>query len=215
MKPGVAASLTIVHALAGTDNLYVNFNGLRLTDGTYFSDLQTLTYGFAQNFGGYSGSQQIGISRPSDTASQNKHLLLLNLDLALNSMQTLFIAGSAAFPDTVLSNDVLPYQAQNDSTVGVRFVNLSVNNPTIDIGLGGNMINSEQSMLPYKALTAYALHSLRSSQASYVFEFRDHESGELLGSCVVDEQQRSKNLTLILLPQPEIFFGSRVVITGN
>lgn len=109
----------------------------------------------------------------------------LNIPVALNSIQTLFLAGNLQQPDTFLVIDVPLSFAIEDSSMSFRFVNLSPGSTPVSVNLQGEASGSEVASLSYKNITAFRKYRADASVSEYIFEFRDAATEELLATLPV------------------------------
>lgn len=154
----------------------------------------------------------------SDTLSNNKGTLskyMFNsvLNLSGNTAYSLFITGSdTTSPDFLFVQDNLPYHSSSDSTVGIRFANLSANSAPVSLNIQGQPYGGEVSSLAYKGITGFKNYAATFGTGSYVFEFRDAGTGSLLttytlngvntSSTTIVNNVRFKDLTIALIGQP-------------
>jgi hypothetical protein len=99
---------------------------------------------------------------------------------------------------TVLLEDKIPlYQ---DSTSGVRFINLSPNSQPITVNIQGSTL-SRFGTLSYKQISDFKPFTTKGQNLSngYIFEVRDAQSGSLL---------------TMFTWTPKVFFCNTLVITG-
>lgn len=188
LKPGTGTSaLMMVNGLVGNSRLYTNFNGTELSGIKSYGNLTLFSYGtYLLPNTSYVGQQKLGIYRPADTLQGGKPLINLILNLQVNTVNTLFLTGTEQAPDTLFTTNQLPYHAPADSTMGIRFVNISVGGNPISVNLTGQANGSTVENLPYKSTTGFKNHSTRSAIARYTFEFRDKVTGELMASYTLD-----------------------------
>lgn len=206
------SSLTIVNGLVGNDFLLTDFKRDQST-GDYFSMMDGIGYGTATYFNSYSGQQPLALYHMPDTTAASAPVFRLTLALPVNTIHTLFLAGTPADPDQLLTTDQLPYHPASDSTMGIRFVNISKGSAPVSVNLAGQAKGSEATGLAYKNITTFKNYNAGSQVTSYTFEFRDQATGVLLGSCTVDgvnndgsssspNIRRYKNFTIALLGAP-------------
>jgi hypothetical protein len=211
-KVSGTAALTIVNGVTDNNLLYTNFNGDK-SNGTYYQGMVQIAYGNSTFFNNYVGQQKLGLYTPQDTAANSKPVFSLVLDLPVNTIHTLFLMGTTAAPDRLFTTDVLPYHAATDSTMGIRFVNLSKDISAVSVNVMGLADGSEVKDLPYKSITQFKNYPAGTAINSYTFEFRDKITGAFIGSCVVDgvnndgsiatpNIRRYRNYTLALLGAP-------------
>ncbi|MFX1708940.1 hypothetical protein PV783_33550 [Chitinophaga sp. CC14] len=182
--PG-SASLTMINAVVGNSSLVTNFNGSNPFD--YYLANRIYYKAFNENnncYTQFSGSQPLALYQYPDTTEKSVPLFNLVLDLPLGSIHTLFLTGTVTAPDTLFVKDDLPYQLTTDSSMGIRFVNLSPGSNDISINIKGQTGAPEVARLPYKGSTIFKDYSAGFEVPDYEFEFRDAASGALLGSYI-------------------------------
>jgi hypothetical protein len=221
-KVSGTAALTIVNGVTDNSFLYTNFNGDK-SNGTYYQGMVQIAYGNSKFFNSYFGQQKLGLYAPQDTTANSKPVLSLTLDMPVNTIHTLFLTGTTAASDQLFTTDVLPYHAATDSTMGIRFVNLSKDISAVSVNLMGQANGSEVKDLSYKGITPFKNYPAGTAISSYTFEFRDKITGTLIGSCVVDgvnndgstatpNIRRYRNYTLAFLGAPGGLAPDRVLI---
>lgn len=181
------ASLNLINAVVDCPKLITNFKGTEPID-YYLAGI--LDYNRADDrnmFSVHAGTQRLGLYKYNDTGSKSKPLYDLTLDLPVGSVHSLFLTGTVSEPEMLLVKDALPYHALADSTMGVRFVNLSKGDP-VSVNIINKANGSEVSQLAYKESTAFTIYPARIDIASYVFEFRDAASGTLITSFTTENK---------------------------
>jgi hypothetical protein len=218
--PGTAA-LTIINAVPNsTPSLVTNFGG---TDPiVWYNSALKLTYATVtvnSQTSAYSGEQPLAIYRFPDTAAHSTPLYDLVLDLQPGAMHTLFLTGTLAAPDTMFTTDYPPYHNTVDSTIGIRFVNLSAGSNPISVNLIGNANGSEVSSLPYKGITDFKNYSTTSKISAYKFELRDAGTGALLISQEITgfngtgtNGRRYRNFTLAYMGLPNDLATRKILL---
>ncbi len=94
--------------------------------------------------------------------------------------------------------------------MGIRFVNLLKGSSPVSINLQGMQNGSEQASLVYKDITPFIKYKATAGINSYVFEFRDAASGNVLqtytladinapGTSAEPNRRRYRNLTIVLM----------------
>jgi hypothetical protein len=169
------AVVTVVNAMAGAYTLQFAEAGTN----------EPLSYNVSRRYSSHTGSFRFQpFVRDETTYEPIKPAVYdLNIPVALNSIQTLFLAGNLQQPDTFLVKDDPISFAIGDSSMGIRFVNLSPGSTTVSVNMQGAANGSEISSLPYKNITAFRKYRADASVNDYIFEFRDAASQELLASC--------------------------------
>lgn len=203
------ASLSIINAIPGSNDLLPNFK----QDGAIpYRQAAVLRY---KNFfmtdnrmRYYSGHQRLRIFQMPDTTSKDQPLFDLNIDLPVGSIHTLFLTGSPDAPDTLMiRNEQIPFFPQGDSTMAIRFVNLSKGSAPVSVNIRGLADGSEVQNLGYKSITGFVHYPVRLQLQNYVFEFRDAASGTLLASYTTLGLQQTT-------PNPWIFKSFTIAFTG-
>ena len=184
VAPG-SASLGIVHAVAGSKPLAVNFSN----DGPVpYKTGKQLTYQYfdgRNQFKAYSGEQRLRLFQYPDTTDKDLPLFDLQLNLPVGSMSTLFLTGTVEAPDTYFTRDTIPWFPATDSSMAIRFVNLSPGSDPVSINVTGLANGSEVSSIRYKDITGFRNYAATSSISEYVFEFRDAVSGDFITSYTI------------------------------
>lgn len=186
VPPG-AVSLTIVNTL--TTSLIVNFNEqdsiIYLNRGTN----QIIEWNKSLAYSLQSGSQIVNLREVYPVWPghewEDHSLLKLLFALPAGTIGSLFIAGTVDDPDTLFVKDVPPDIPLADSSMGIRFVNLSGGKTAVRVNLQGQPDGSEADNLPYKGVTDFRKYPADASAQSYLFEFRDAADGALLATCSI------------------------------
>jgi hypothetical protein len=180
------SAITIVNAVVGSNPLVTNFtpgNGGKGGPDTlaYYYSATQIRYSSFTEFGWYTGNTSLSVSPITDTFFVAWSGMV---DLTPNTIHTLFLIGPDSTQiDTLFTLDSPPGHPPTDSSVGVRFVNVSPGSQPVSVDLQGMSPGSEVESLSYKGVTPFKSYSANSnSPGSYVFEFRDPTSGNLLAS---------------------------------
>lgn len=210
--PAGTASLTMINAVVGSSpSLVTNFSGTATPITWYYNALKLVygTWNATYQQGSYSGKQQLAVYRYPDTSSHSTPLFNVTLDLPAGTIHTLFLTGTVTAPDTLFTTDSPPYHPPSDSSMGMRFVNLSPGRAPVSVNITGGANGSEVSSLSYKSITDFKNYPATAGVSSYNFEFRDAATGVLIGSYPVTNinnpgtnARRFRNLTLALLGLP-------------
>jgi hypothetical protein len=146
----------------------------------YFDNAQSISYGKAQLYSLLSGSNSFYIVQRTDTIEISPKFDMLSgmLNLTAGGIYSFFLAGDTSAVDTFFVQDYIP--VYTDSSVGVRFVNLSSGSGPMNINLQGNpATQTEFSNLGYKQISAFKPYSANSSApGSYTFVIHDQVSGD-------------------------------------
>ncbi|QEC43130.1 DUF4397 domain-containing protein [Pseudobacter ginsenosidimutans] len=214
-NPRGTATLLMFNAVTGSDTLVTSFNGTETI--RYFKTANRLVYGevispyfFNMNgqFNSYAGDQPIVLYNNNDTTSKSQPVFDLQVNLPVSSISSLFLTGSLADPDTLFTRDHLPYHPSTDSSMGIRFVNLSPGNMKLSVNLAGETHGSEVSGLQYKGITGFTNYPVTEGVEEYNYEFRDASNGDLITTFTIDvrnsqsgnfiiNQRRYRNYTLM------------------
>lgn len=204
------ASFNFTYATINGSPLVIQFNNKPVI----FSSLTTvneLNYGAANLFSPVSGNVTTAFIQSTDTT----HTLFKGtFNLQNANTYSLFLTGTVNQPDTLFIHDQLPYYPATDSVGGIRFINLSTGSNPVSVDIKGNANGSEVQSLAYKGVTGFKTYAATHTISSYVFEFRDQASGNLLASYTTSGVNNStgtntttntfrfKNHTLALIGQP-------------
>jgi hypothetical protein len=174
--PGTA-SLTVVNAVAGNYALATQFS-----NDPAISWSTMITFASYQEFSSYSGIQPLVLYQVPDTLPKSAPLFSFTLNLPVNSIRSLYLTGTTSAPDTVFTTDAPPYHPMTDSSMGIRFINLSPGSAPVSVDIQGGANGSEAASVPYKSITAFRNYPATSVVTGYNFEFREAASGILLAS---------------------------------
>lgn len=204
------ASLTLINAIPGsTPSLVTNFSGA--SPITWYKNALKLVYGTSTNANlalAYRGEQKLAIYRFPDTTAHSTPLLDLDLHLQPGNIYSLFLTGTLTEPDTLFTTDIIPYYPTSDSSMGIRFVNLSPGSDPISINITGSANGSEVGSLSYKGITGFKKYRATAADSKYTFEFRDAATGTLLSSFDVtgvnaaSNTRRFRNFTVAFMGLP-------------
>ncbi|MDB5089224.1 MAG: hypothetical protein JWR09_3218 [Mucilaginibacter sp.] len=179
----ITSSLTVINAVPGSSPLATNFS-TNYTLTSYYKNALRINYGTfssSYEFGSHSGTTPLELYQYPDTLSSSTPLYKLSLNLGSGSIHTLFLTGLLSSPDTLFTTDHPRYHSSSDSTMGVRFVNLSPGSNPVSVDIQGKANGSEVSSLAYKGITGFKNYVTNSTVSSYTFEFKDAATGTLLG----------------------------------
>lgn len=174
------ASLNIINAISNSQPV---IPVLGTTGSIQYFSATTVSYGTGQLYSPISGPNSIYIVQGTDTANPKLRLFNGTLDLAAGDIYSFFVGGDTTNTDTLFVQDHIP--VHNDSTTGVRFVNLSPGSGPISITLDGNPASqTEFDGLGYKKISSFKTYpaNLGASGSQYVFVIRDQATGDSLTS---------------------------------
>ena len=185
------ASLTVVNAIPNSTNLVPVIGSTQAL--AWFASAQYIPFsGFFQYSVGPGSDTVYVVQQNADTleigAKVNADMFYGILSLSKNQIYSLYLCGKdTSSPDYLFTVDTLPYHSPSDSTVGIRFVNLSAGSNPVSINLEGSQNGSEVSSLSYKSITrfkSYNSNSLLTSGAD-TFVIRDAITGDSLTSFTI------------------------------
>lgn len=161
------SSTYVINAAVGAGAVKVNLGG---SNGFAYSRAPDLAYGASGLYSGFTGSNSINIVSSADTTKT-----IFNRTINLQAINTIFVAGQAPNIDTIYRAEtnfpyINPTVNRPDSSMYVRFVNLSPNSPPLNINIQSAPTN-ETTALPYKGITAYKKYAALTK--NYTFEIRD------------------------------------------
>lgn len=204
-----AVSLTIVNAVVGSNTLRPNFTG---TGSIRFADTWPINYGdfnLATNiYPRAAGIVTLGLYQMPDTLAKDQPLFNLQLNLPEASIHSLYLTGTVNEPDTMLIRDVVPGYASSDTSMGIRFVNLSKSSDPVTVNLQGQPDGSETGAIAYKKYTDFKKYRVRNGVGKYIFEFRNTVTGNVDASYTADfiddinNRWVYRNFTLAFIGKP-------------
>jgi hypothetical protein len=209
------ASLNVINALPTSAPLILVQGNISSTVGM-FAGIGTLSYAGIAVLTPRSGSETlVALQRNADTASvtvQGGHYMFSSeLSFSAGGFYSLYITGADTIsPDYLFVQDTVT--KRTDSTAGIRFVNLSTGSNPVSVDIKGQANGSVVVNLAYKGITNFMSFPATSAISSYIFEFRDATSGNLLASYTLNGVNTDsptianmvlfKNLTIALIGQP-------------
>jgi len=177
VKINPISAITIVNAVVNANPLIADFSGVDSV-AAYYSTTQQIAYGCSLEYSIASSKTPVVIYQISDT---NWAFYKNILNLQPSAVYSLFLSGSDTMHiDTLLTQDNPPYHSSSDSTVVIRFINLSPGSNPISVDIEGNPNGSEVNSLAYQSITTFKSYVANQSITQYNFEIRDATSGELL-----------------------------------
>lgn len=192
------ASVNIVNAVASSPGIIPVFGTSEAIQ--YFANAPNIYYQNSQVYSPLSGSNNLYIIENNDTTvlAPKRQMFSGTINLAAGGIYSLFLAGDSIKPDTMFIQDQIP--VYNDSSAGIRFINLSPGSNPISINLVGNnpVTQQEFSSLGYKAISSFRKYVANSNiSGNYSFEVHDQGSGNLLKT-VIWHYTLFRNNTLVI-----------------
>jgi len=168
-------TVNVVNAMA-TANPIAPFFG---EGPAHYANYPAIGYQSAGLFSPLSGTVPVSVVPMTDTTF---HIFSGSLTFQPNGIYSFFLAGDTTKPDTVLTFDKIP--VYNDSSSGVRFINLSPGSQALSVTLAGNPASrTEFSGLTYKKISGFNKYLADSSiPGDYMFVIRDEATGDSLTS---------------------------------
>ena len=194
-----AATIQVINAVVDVPVVKVNPSG-----GRYSFKKTTDSVKYSANkfyFSPTGGSSIRAVASPDST----KVLFSRSVNLK-SAVYTLYLAGTAASPDTLFREEVnFPFISMNkmftaaDSIVNVRFVNLSPNSTPIKVRIA-NAATDEIANLPYKTIGSWKAYPAKLTSTPYSFQVRSVADDALLATfnLTANAANRFKNVTLVI-----------------
>ncbi len=168
------SSLNVVNTVVNISKIQVNYFGSAVVYGTY---LANINYGANAQYSIPVGSDPITIVAATDTIHP---VFNQSINTVAGGIYSLFLCGQSSAVEGVVLQDNIP--AVQDSSAGVRFVNLSPNSQPVTINLQGNLATQiEFSGLAYKQVANFKIYPATYKYGTkYTFEIRDAATGTIL-----------------------------------
>ena len=184
------ASITVVNASPDNPQVVAVISDTLVP---FYRNTAPIDYGSAQEYAYCAGKTPLILTSSADTVNP---FFRGDLDLKSGGTFSFFIAGELKDVDTLLLQDVLP--THQDSSGGVRFINLSTNSQPMSVNLAGNdPSQTEFSGLAYKQASSFKAYTSDLTTNSYTFEIRDQSSGNLLTTFYWTTTLRQNNTLVI------------------
>lgn len=125
-----------------------------------------------------------------------------SVKMADREMYTLFLGGDTNNVESILIRDDLP--VHNDSTAGVRFINLASGSSPVKVTLSTSPEMNEFGDVQYKQITEFKSFPATSVNTAYTFEVRNASTDEIIASVTMSGSSlgsfvpRFRNVTLVL-----------------
>jgi hypothetical protein len=151
--------------------------GATLTFGSTTQTVRNYSYNW---FPVLAGQSQVNLNIPATSTTQAIFYYNQTQSITNGMAYSLFLAGpSPSSIDAVLITEKYTPQYA-DSVCGVRFINLSPGSNPISVDIQGQPLGSEANTLAYKAYSDFKQYPAKAINTSYLFEFRDSATGNLL-----------------------------------
>jgi hypothetical protein len=190
------ASFTIVHAMTGGNRIVPKL-GLDTARRYYVNSassavLTKISYGNSLQYSAVAGNIALSVVPITDTTFK---IFQGNLPLVSGGIYSFFLSGDTLHADTLLVKDEIP--TYNDSTAGIRFVNLSNGGKSLSLNLAGDPGNKQVPSLGYRQITGFLPYDARTIGGSYSFDIRDGASGDSL-TTITWNYITYKNTTIVI-----------------
>jgi hypothetical protein len=176
LKTTPVASINIVNASVNLAASKASF-----TDpgsASYYLITATTAYG-ANTVYGVSANTSVPLT-VINSADSTKILYNNTLNFSNGETYTLYLAGTATAPDTIQRKESIPFY--NDSSCGVRFINLSYNSTPIRVTLSTTPTVNEVVSLGYKAQSDFIKYDATLPNNTRIFQVRDASTNTVLAS---------------------------------
>jgi hypothetical protein len=178
------SAFTVVNAVIGSNPLITDLTGADSV-AAYLTTTAQIGYSSFFEYSIQSGNVPLTVYQTTDTLNPVFKTGLKNsaLNLESSKIYSLFLSGQIGtqnLVDTLLTQDNPPFHPATDSTVGIRFVNVSPGSSPISVNIQGNPNASEVPTLSYRTITGFKNYPATISVTQYTFEIRDAASGNLL-----------------------------------
>ncbi|EHQ24614.1 DUF4397 domain-containing protein [Mucilaginibacter paludis] len=186
------ASINIINASTDVPALAFNFTA---TSIPWYKNQALIGYGSSAEYGIPSGNVSYNTLSSADTS---KTLLHGTFNFKGGGIYSIYFTGTLPTIETVLLEDNIP--VNQDSTSGVRFINLSPDAGPVTVTLQGG-VDNEFSALNYKQISTFKKYPATKSitnNGGYNYEVKDAEN----------------NLIATFNWDPQVFKNNTVVISG-
>jgi len=186
LPPTAIASFNIVNVIPDAVNGVTPIFGT-LDSPYHYADLyNSIYYSGSFNYAPENGVNSLAIYQSTDTptAKFDNYIFNGNITVKTGAIYSLFLGGDTSKVDTLLTQDIIPFYAPSDSSVGIRFVNMSTGSMPFSVTLNGNPASqTEFSNIAYKGVTGWNKYPGTSAVGGgYTFVLRDQATGDSLTS---------------------------------
>lgn len=189
-EPVPLSSITITNVVVG---------GAQAMLGNHTATIQNINNNSGVNFSIPAGKSQLYVWPVGDSLHPYYNQSLTS---APQEIYSLFLTGTPAAVDTLLIRENLP--VHNDSTFGVRFINLAPGSPAVKLTLSTSATVSELGDVSYKQASAFKIYPASSTNTTYNFQIRNAATDALISSVAFSGTSaatgipRFNNITLVL-----------------
>ncbi|HTD42520.1 MAG TPA: DUF4397 domain-containing protein [Mucilaginibacter sp.] len=161
------AALNVINASSDIPSVAVNFT---LSPISFYKQNAILSYGSSSDYPQSAGIVPLTLVSSIDTTH---NIFQGNLNLAAGGIYSLYLYGSLPKIDTLFLKDNIP--VHQDSTCGIRFINLSSDSGPISVDVqGGTTVDF--SSIAFKYITAFKTYPVTAAiknNGGYIFEVKD------------------------------------------
>ena len=200
------AAITVVNLAIDAGTVKVNYFGNPITWATYTANTNTTnatatvnapsTLGFATQgkYGLFAGNNPIVIVPTNDTLTP---IYNNSIQTTGGDVYSLYLAGQPPTFETLLIKDAIP-AFEKDSSINIRFINLSPNSPAVNITLAATTTVNETTNLNYKDITAFKKYPLPPviPAGTVTFHVRNADTNALLTTYTLPATGTSPNPTV-------------------
>lgn len=191
------ASINVVNAAIGLGSIKLH-SGID-DHFTWAKIPDEVPYGSNFSYDSFVGNRSVSIVSTSDTTRK-----IIQTTLNLKSIQTLYLIGQYPDIDTMFREETnLPFimaaKLDPDSSVYIRFVNLSPDSQKIRVNIESTPAQDEVTNLGFKGVSTFKKYTAKGTASDYTFEIRDVVSNALIMSYTFYiNQNRYKTVSLVL-----------------
>jgi len=187
------ASINIVNATVNSTVVKANF-----TNNTGVFGTTSLSVGYGGNtvYPLPAGNNiPVTITATADTLHP---VYYVPISAASGDYYSLYLCGQTGAIESILMKD--NFTTRQDSTFGIRIVNLSFNSGPINMTLSTATTTNEIANIAYKTVSDFKAYPCKATSPAVTFQLRDAATGKLLGSqaFTVGTMPRFHNVTLVL-----------------
>ncbi|QEC44635.1 hypothetical protein [Pseudobacter ginsenosidimutans] len=179
---GNPSVLQVYNAMDDGLNLYINLSDKRPAQFATNGYLGNQGYSVQNNTFTFSElSTKVEFYSREDTFSHDKPLISTSLETIPGASYLMLLFGTKSDPDFTLVKDEFPSIIVSDSSVYIRFSNISEANP-VSVNIKGQAPGSLVQQLPFRSTSEFKTIKVDRSLPDYEFEIRDQASGVLISS---------------------------------
>lgn len=176
-------SLSVINAAIGSGTVKVNYFGKPINWANYTGSLGNVNFGSSQILTIFNLNNDYPFTIVPSTDTTNK---IVNTKLPMNTdgIYSLYLIGEPGKYDYIYNKEAnIPYNL-TDSSVSIRFINLSPNSPSVNITLASTPTVNEVQGLAYKSQSNFKQYPLPKviPIGSVTFQIKNSQNDMLLAS---------------------------------